>query len=344
MRDRCHFRAALRGNRPEHRVGRDLLGDDGRLVLGGRSVDLGSWGILVGILIGAGLGLINGFFIAYVGIPSFMMTLAMLTIAKGLATYVNDGKPIFEEPDILGEFRSAGNLFHGIPVIGIIAAVVLAVGHIVLGLHAIRPAGLYDRRQSRGSRNVRRRYQARDHAGDDHLRSDSRNGRNAPARPRQPGRSAGGPNMLIDTIAAVVLGGTSLFGGEGGMLNTVLGLLIFAVLSNGLNLLPELSIYFKEALTGIILLCGSAAERGGFATGKVPASNGVRFGSNFDLLEDRLPDTRRTRRSLHYTGGGAFGDHSFVNCCSPSSKTGRRALCCPACCLRTHSIETTRRL
>ena len=56
--------------------------------------------------------------------------------------------------------------------------------------------------------------------------------------------------LLIDTIAAVVLGGTSLFGGEGGMKNTVLGLLIFAVLSNGLNLMPDISIYFKEALQG----------------------------------------------------------------------------------------------
>jgi ribose transport system permease protein len=66
---------------------------------------------------------------------------------------------------------------------------------------------------------------------------------------------AAGTNVLIDTIAAVVLGGTSLFGGEGGIKNTILGLLIFAILSNGLNLLPNLSIYFKEALQGIILLC-----------------------------------------------------------------------------------------
>ena len=65
---------------------------------------------------------------------------------------------------------------------------------------------------------------------------------------------AAGSNLLIDTIAAVVLGGTSLFGGEGGIKNTVLGLLIFAFLSNGLNLLPDLSIYFKEALQGIILV------------------------------------------------------------------------------------------
>jgi ribose transport system permease protein len=60
--------------------------------------------------------------------------------------------------------------------------------------------------------------------------------------------------LLITTIAAVVLGGTSLFGGEGGIKNTVLGLLIFGVVSNGLNLLPDISIYFKQALQGIILV------------------------------------------------------------------------------------------
>src|SRR5690606_30005457 len=67
----------------------------------GDPIHLGAWGIIVAILVGAGLGLVNGFFISYVGIPSFMMTLAMLTIARGLATYINDGKPIFEVPDIL---------------------------------------------------------------------------------------------------------------------------------------------------------------------------------------------------------------------------------------------------
>ena len=51
-----------------------------------------------------------------------------------------------------------------------------------------------------------------------------------------------------------MLGGTSLFGGEGGIKNTALGLLIFAFLSNGLNLLPWVDIYFKEALQGIILV------------------------------------------------------------------------------------------
>ena len=60
--------------------------------------------------------------------------------------------------------------------------------------------------------------------------------------------------VIYRAIAAVVLGGTSLFGGEGGMRNTVLGLLIFGVLSNGLNLLPNIPITFKQALQGLVLL------------------------------------------------------------------------------------------
>ena len=61
---------------------------------------------------------------------------------------------------------------------------------------------------------------------------------------------AAGGNLLIDTIAAVVLGGTSLFGGEGGMKNTALGLLIFALLSNGLNLLPNVEHLLQGSAPG----------------------------------------------------------------------------------------------
>jgi ribose transport system permease protein len=59
--------------------------------------------------------------------------------------------------------------------------------------------------------------------------------------------------MLLDSVSAVVLGGTSLFGGEGGIKNTVMGLLIFGVLNNGLNQL-ELDIYVRLWVRGVILL------------------------------------------------------------------------------------------
>jgi ribose transport system permease protein len=59
--------------------------------------------------------------------------------------------------------------------------------------------------------------------------------------------------LLISGIAAVVIGGTSLFGGEGGIVNTIIGVFIWYVLRNGLDLM-DMSIYIKEMLTGIILL------------------------------------------------------------------------------------------
>lgn len=220
----------------------------------GDTIDLGAWGILVAAAVAAGLGLINGFFIAYVGIPSFMMTLAMLTIASGLAVYVTEGKPIFEVPDILRTLGSAGNLFLGIPYIGIFAAGVLAIGHIILaytrfGRQVYMVGGNREAAEMSGVDTRRVVMTVMMFCG---LTAGITGmlfiGRLSSANP------SAGTNVLIDTIAAVVLGGTSLFGGEGGMLNTVIGLMIFAVLSNGLNLLPNLSIYFKEALTGIILL------------------------------------------------------------------------------------------
>jgi ribose transport system permease protein len=60
-------------------------------------------------------------------------------------------------------------------------------------------------------------------------------------------------NILLDSIAAVVLGGTSLFGGEGGIKNTAIGLLIFGVLNNGLNQL-QLDIFVRLWLRGVVLL------------------------------------------------------------------------------------------
>ena len=63
--------------------------------------DLGYWSIPVALLVGAAIGYFNGFCVAWIGIPSFMMTLAMLTIAQGLAIYTSLGQPIFDIPDVL---------------------------------------------------------------------------------------------------------------------------------------------------------------------------------------------------------------------------------------------------
>jgi ribose transport system permease protein len=215
---------------------------------------LGQWGIVLAALGGIAMGFINGFLSSYVGIPSFMMTLAMLTVAAGLATYISKGQVIFDAPPILEYLGGAGNRVIGIPVIGIVALAALILGEFVLsytkfGRYVYMTGGNREAAEMSGinTRMVLLNVMIISGfmAG---IAGMLFVGRLKSANP------AAGGNLLIDTIAAVVLGGTSLFGGEGGMKNTVLGLLIFAFLSNGLNLIPDLSIYFKQALQGIILI------------------------------------------------------------------------------------------
>jgi ribose transport system permease protein len=225
---------------------------------------LGQWGILIGALAGAGVGLINGFFICYVGIPSFMMTLAMLTIAKGMGTFITQGKPIFDAPPFMETMASVatqhvhlpvlGDIPVGIPVIGYVAVGFLILGEVILtytrfGRYVYMTGGNREAAEMSGIDTRRVLLSVMMISGfTAGIAGMLFVGRLKSANPQS------GANILIDTIAAVVLGGTSLFGGEGGMKNTALGLLIFAFLSNGLNLLPGVSIYFKEALQGIILV------------------------------------------------------------------------------------------
>ncbi len=214
----------------------------------------GNWGLLIGVAVAIACGLANGYFVAYIGIPSFMMTLAMLTIAQGLAVYTNDGKPIFKAPEIIRTLGGAGSRVGGFPVVGLVGLGALLIGEFILsytkfGRYVYMTGGNREAAEMSGV-NTRRVV----------MIVLTISGLTAGVTGLlQVGRLSsatldGNANLLIGAIAAVVLGGTSLFGGEGSMRNTLLGLLIFGFLSNGLNLIPELSIYFKQALQGIVLV------------------------------------------------------------------------------------------
>ena len=220
----------------------------------GEVVSLGTWGIPAALIVAILIGLLNGVMVAYVGIPSFMMTLAMLTIARGLSIFVSEGKPIFEVPPVLKQLGSVSSQVFGVPVIGIFALVVLLLGDFVLSFtkfgRYVYMTGANREAAEMSGVNTRQIIMttmviSAFTAG---LTGLLYIGRLSSANP------SAGEDILISTIAAVVLGGTSLFGGEGGMRNTILGLLIFGVLSNGLNLLPNIPITFKQALQGIVLL------------------------------------------------------------------------------------------
>jgi ribose transport system permease protein len=207
--------------------------------------------ILVAWLTALGLGAVNGLIATRIGVPTFMTTLAMLQITDGIALYWTKGSIKYNVPPIL---TSLGSDYIGpLPAVIIVAAGVLLVGHLVLtqtrfgryvymtgaSREAAELSGVSTRRiilvcfaltallaGLAGMLNVGRLGSA---------------------------QAYGLSDMLLDSIAAVVLGGTSLFGGEGGIPNTIIGLLIFGVLNNGLNLI-QVDIYLKPWVRGVILL------------------------------------------------------------------------------------------
>lgn len=214
----------------------------------------------------AAFGLLNGFGVARLGVPSFMMTLALFLITKGLSLKITRGSPIFEIPPVLAYLGTksipvlnatdeAGNAapWLEIPLISVVAVVLLAFALIVL-------------RYTRFGRNVYAvggNRQAAELSGVKVSRtliaclcicSLTAGLSGVILIGRLGSAQAGGlDNMLIACISAVVLGGTSLFGGKGGMANTVIGVLTLGILYNGLNHV-QIDIYLKESISGAILM------------------------------------------------------------------------------------------
>ncbi len=222
--------------------------------------------IVIALIACAGFGLVTGFGVARLGVPSFMMTLSMFLIAKGLSLKVTHGTPIFDIPPALAYVGTQSIPLMStidaqgdpvpwleIPLITVVAAVFLGIALLVL-------------RYTRFGRNVYAvggNRQAAELSGVKVTRtlvaclcicSVTAGLSGIVLIGRLGSAQAGGlDNMLIACISAVVLGGTSLFGGKGGIANTVVGVLTFGILYNGLNHVT-IDIYLKEAISGAILM------------------------------------------------------------------------------------------
>jgi ribose transport system permease protein len=212
--------------------------------------------LLVALLSATALGALNGVTTTRVGLPSFVATLATMQIASGLAQNFTRGNIIYTIPPVLkylgGAYLGTKDPFR-LPLVVLAGGVVLGLGHLVLGYtrfgryiymtgsnrEAARLSGI-------NTKNVVAACLAicASSAGAAGMLNTGRLGS---------AQSYGLDDMLLDGVSAVVLGGTSLFGGEGGIKNTVMGLLIFGVLNNGLNQL-QLDIFVRLWVRGVILL------------------------------------------------------------------------------------------
>jgi ribose transport system permease protein len=197
------------------------------------------------------LGLVTAFGMNAIGIPSFIMTLAMLQISSGVSAMLVRGQIAYNVPDLIATL-GAGSL-GPVPWIVIVAAVILLAGHIVLtytrfGRYVYMTGGNREAAEYSGV-NTKLIVASvmvisavcsgiAGMLGVAHFGSAQQDEFN---------------DYLLDSISAVVVGGTSLFGGQGGIGNTIVGLFVLGVLNNGLDHV-RIDSFLKILIRGIILL------------------------------------------------------------------------------------------
>jgi ribose transport system permease protein len=210
-------------------------------------------GVLAGILSGGLAGLVNGSIIAKLKIPPFIATLGMLNVAKGLALVISGLKPIYfsDTP----EFNAMAMGSSGLPVpnavlvlfvVGAIAAVIL--NKTVLGRYTFALGSNEEATRLSGVNVDRWKIAIYGLTG----LFTGVAGVLIAARLNS-AQPALGQGYELDAIAAAVIGGTSLSGGEGTILGTVIGAFIISTLTNGLRILsvPQ---EWQTVVTGAIVI------------------------------------------------------------------------------------------
>ena len=213
--------------------------------------------ILIGILIGMAAGALNGWLISKFKIPDFIATLGTMTAFRGAALLVTDGLPVpsFNAGRQLPEsliWVGGGQLF-GVPVSALIALLCAAAGWYVLRYTALGRAiyavgGNRAAAQSSGISISRTKIMTYAISG---LLA-------AIAGIILVGRLNSANALMADgeelrSIASVVIGGTNLFGGEGGVWGSIIGAAIIGVLGNGLNLL-DVSPFWQRIAQGVVIV------------------------------------------------------------------------------------------
>jgi len=207
--------------------------------------------ILMGIAVGALCGLVNGSIVAYSRVSPFIVTLGMMTVARGVTFVYTDGRPIIK---LTKEYQYIGQgVFLGIPLPIYILLFIGIVGFVILhkskyGRHIYAIGGNEMAAKVSGINVARIKLFVYTFAGAlCGLAGIMLASRTNAATPNA------GSGYELDAIAAAVLGGTSTSGGRGTIYGTIVGVLIMGVLSNGLDIL-NVSSYIQQIVKGVIIV------------------------------------------------------------------------------------------
>ena len=217
-------------------------------------------GVLAGLALGTALGFFNGIVITKLKIPAFIATLAMMAIARGGTLVYTDGRPITGLPS---SFAFLGRGYIGnVPFPIVLMLIIFILAYIVLkltrfGRYIYATGGNINAARASGIKVDNVIISTFAISGFlSGLTGMVLASRLNSAQPTV------GMGYELDAIAAVVLGGTSLFGGEGELWGTLVGAFIMGILNNGLNMLNVSSIY-QQVVKGIVILIAVTVAQSG---------------------------------------------------------------------------------
>jgi ribose transport system permease protein len=257
--------------------------------------------ILAAVAIGVILGILNGVMIAGVGVPSFIGSLGVLLLAEGWAYYWLNGQAAYSFPPWI---ISLGRGSWGpVPVIVICALVVAGATHLMLrktifGRYIYMTGANRNAARLSGVNTARVTMIVYVLAG---LLA-------AVAGMAYAGNLASvngtsGEELLLPTFAAVVLGGNSLFGGSGGVTNTLTGVLLYGILQDGL-LLVNLNIFLLPLLEGVLVVVAVVLNVGLGRLARIAAS---RAGPGSSGRSNRVQAMKTSLRPGSETEGWEVG-------------------------------------
>lgn len=235
-----------------------------------------AFGFLAATAAGAGFGTFSGWVITRFSLPPFLVTLAGMLVARGLAFILCGGEPIYEGLPVALMESGRGFVFEAqigrvLPIPVLVMLLGCAVFHVVLtrtvfGRSVVAVGSNEEAARLSGISVGRTRLWVYILTGAlCGVVGVMHTGKLMAADPKV------GEMWELNVIAAIVVGGTSLFGGRGSILGTLVGALIIGVLNNSLNLLHVQHFWQKVVLGGVILLAAlvdSALRRMGHQTSK----------------------------------------------------------------------------
>lgn len=228
--------------------------------MGGQGWDVALIGLIAAIVSGTAWGLLNGVLVAKAKVPALVVTLGTMGAAQGLS-WIIAGEDLRDVPYVLGDNVGVGSV-GGVPVLVIIAVVITILGGILLtatrfGRHTLaigsNPLAAKEMGINVDWHLIKVYGLAGMLAGIAGILSLARYGSTT---------IGGHATDNLQVIAAVVIGGTSLFGGRGSVFTTAVGVLIPATLASGL-IMVGLNTFWRDVMVGIVLVAAVYLDQSG---------------------------------------------------------------------------------